>query len=57
MSEISRSSIFRSKVKKEAEKNTTNKKNNVVVIFKTPEEEKKFSEITHRLNYGRDENR
>ena len=53
MNEISRSSIFRSKIKNEAKKREEKKPNKVAVIFKSPEEEKKFSEITHRLNYGK----
>ena len=56
MSEISRSSIFRSKIKNEAKKDNEKKsKNKVCVIFRSPEEEKRFSEVTHRLNYGKTE--
>ena len=54
MSEISRTTIFRSKIKKEAEKEAAKKsKNKVCVIFQSPEEEKKFSEIAQKLNYGK----
>ena len=49
MNKSSNSKIFRNKIKQAA---TKKEKNNVVVIFKTPEEEKKFSEIAKRVNYG-----